>query len=101
LQGFNSFKEHLANARRAALEAGADIPDILKKQEAALNRLFKVGGNTAKGVRNATGQVHYLLGNKITRALNNHPTLKGAFDYSRTNSKYIYNALENSAYKGY
>jgi len=33
--------------------------------------------------------------------LNSHPTLKGAFDYSRTNSKYIYNALDDAAHKGY
>lgn len=57
--------------------------------------------SAAKTSIKATGQAHHLLGNKITRALNSHPTLKGAFDYSRTNSKYIYNALDDAAHKGY
>jgi hypothetical protein len=52
-------------------------------------------------VTKATGQAHHLLSTKITRVLNSHPTLKGAFDYSRTNSKYIYNALDDAAHKGY
>ncbi|MEN1785786.1 MAG: RHS repeat-associated core domain-containing protein [Bacteroidota bacterium] len=55
----------------------------------------------AKTVIKATGQAHHLIGTKIVRALNNHPTLKGAFDYSRTNSKYIYNAIDAAAHKGY
>ncbi|WP_413512619.1 hypothetical protein [Myroides odoratus] len=49
----------------------------------------------------ATGQAHHLLGNKITRVLNSHPTLKESFDYSRTNTRYIYNALDNEAHRGY
>jgi len=59
-------------------------------------RIFK----TTRAAK-ASGQAHHLLGTKITRALNSHPTLKGAFDYNRTNSKYIYDALDDAAHKGY
>jgi RHS repeat-associated protein len=49
----------------------------------------------------ATGQIHHLISNKISRALDNHPALKGAFDYGRKNLKYQYKALNEAAHKGY
>ncbi|MEX0313724.1 MAG: RHS repeat-associated core domain-containing protein [Allomuricauda sp.] len=49
----------------------------------------------------ATGEDHHLLGNKITNAIDNHPNLKGSFDYSRTNRRYIYPALDAEAHRGY
>lgn len=72
----------------------AKIEDRYKNHYRMLRQILVVA---AKG----GNQAHHLLGGKITRALNNHPTLKGAFDYSRTNSKYIYNALDDAAHKGY
>jgi RHS repeat-associated protein len=62
--------------------------------------LLGLRGNAASGVT-ATGQGHHLISKKITEALNNHKILKGAFDYSRKNSKYIYNALDDASHKGY
>lgn len=67
---------------------------VAKSTEIATN----VGTNTAKTAI-ATGQRHHLLSNKIMSSLNNHPSLKGAFN--RENTKYIYNALDDAAHKGY
>ncbi|MCX7747060.1 MAG: polymorphic toxin-type HINT domain-containing protein [Clostridia bacterium] len=47
----------------------------------------------------ATGQIHHLLSNKIMRALNNHPTLKGLFD--RENPLFKFRAASAEAHKGY
>ncbi|MBB1139132.1 RHS repeat-associated core domain-containing protein [Myroides sp. WP-1] len=58
-----------------------------------------VGGGGKSTI--ATGQAHHLLGNRITRVLNNHPTLKNAFDYSRMNAKYIYKASDDASHRGY
>lgn len=47
----------------------------------------------------ATGQKHHVLSNKIMRVLNSHPSLKGI--YNRENSKFIYNAVDDAAHRGY
>ena len=78
-------------------EGQRGVSDDCGKKEEDERITLKVTRESIK----ATGQAHHLLGHKITRALNNHPTLKRAFDYSRTNSKYIYNALDAAAHKGY
>jgi RHS repeat-associated protein len=61
-------------------------------------KLVGLADDATKGVV-ATGQKHHLLSNKIMQALNNHPTLKGALN--RENAKYIYNAIDDAAHKGY
>ena len=47
----------------------------------------------------ATGQRHHLLSNRIMRTLNNHRSLRGVFN--RSNPRYIYNALDDAAHRGY
>ncbi len=53
----------------------------------------------AETIINTTGQSHHLLSNKIISALEKHPLLKGAF--SREDTRFIYNALDDTAHKGY
>ena len=59
----------------------------------------KISANATQGVVKATGQSHHLLSNKIVAALEKHPLLKGAF--SREDPRFIYNALDDAAHKGY
>ncbi|MEX0275694.1 MAG: RHS repeat domain-containing protein [Flavobacteriaceae bacterium] len=63
--------------------------------------LRKLGKNFFKKTIKAVGEEHHLVSTKVARALDNHPILNGAFDYSRTNKKYIYRALNQDAHRGY
>jgi len=47
----------------------------------------------------ATGQRHHLLTSKIMRALGSHDNLKGVFN--RENARFIYNAADEAAHRGY
>lgn len=63
-----------------------------------ITKVGSVGGGAFRSIM-ATGQRHHLLSKKIMNALNSHPSLKGVFQ--RSNSKYIYNALDEAAHNGY
>lgn len=96
-------KGHPYDEIESSAWAVEELSRVLSKDKVGSDRevLGAVVSDAAKTGIKATGQAHRLLGNKITRALNNHPTLTGAFDYSRTNSKYIYNDLDDATHKGY
>lgn len=71
----------------------------LKRGRALLNVGAHIVDDATRGVVHATGQAHHLLSNKIVTALEKHPLLKGAF--AREDTRFIYNALDGAAHKGY